>query len=164
MNLATGISLYLQGTPSRQDYEHETERYIPVPTGNSLNFLHYSSLSSVYPCTYRELSEHHNLQLNLCGISLYLQGTHFSISGKVVSWRYIPVPTGNSYEYTVLVNDKPVYPCTYRELAHGLPIPTLKHGISLYLQGTQREILSETKKVRYIPVPTGNSCISSDLI
>ena len=75
MNLATGISLYLQGTPSRQDYEHETERYIPVPTGNSNTGEILAFDTTVYPCTYRELFELLALFVALVGISLYLQGT-----------------------------------------------------------------------------------------
>ena len=50
------------------------------------------------------------------GISLYLQGTlNTSVSFNILS-RYIPVPTGNSFEITDSWKDSAVYPCTYREL------------------------------------------------
>ena len=70
------ISLYLQGTLIDFFLAQKQRRYIPVPTGNSLD-----SLSA----NYKE-----------DGISLYLQGTHDLAYGAITKGRYIPVPTGNS--------------------------------------------------------------------
>ena len=91
-------------------------RYIPVPTGNSINFSYKFKNISVYPCTYRELELG---QINFTRLS-----------------RYIPVPTGNSSEFQALIHISPVYPCTYRELAKAWVKKREHYGISLYLQGT----------------------------
>ena len=50
-----GISLYLQGTLAPICLDLFMFRYIPVPTGNSDVVEIHSPVSSVYPCTYREL-------------------------------------------------------------------------------------------------------------
>ena len=70
----------------------------------------------VYPCTYRELKLATALPFDKCGISLYLQGTHFYLTKKTVNLRYIPVPTGNSTNGDICMKTETVYPCTYREL------------------------------------------------
>ena len=74
--------------------------------------------------------------------------------------RYIPVPTGNSLKKLKKVIKKPVYPCTYRELWISQFSQIRLVGISLYLQGTLEPYTDQTKGIRYIPVPTGNSQIS----
>ena len=53
-----GISLYLQGTHVLAKIIDDAGRYIPVPTGNSLNDVDDKLKTSVYPCTYRELSKY----------------------------------------------------------------------------------------------------------
>ena len=78
LKYSDGISLYLQGTlkfllPPSWDH-----RYIPVPTGNSDIYNKNESLFLVYPCTYRELITGGAKAIMEAGISLYLQGTHFS--------------------------------------------------------------------------------------
>ena len=71
--------------------------------------------------------------------------------------RYIPVPTGNSDSAVFSQCRYSVYPCTYRELISALVSAIFATGISLYLQGTQREPNPHWLINRYIPVPTGNS-------
>ena len=51
-----GISLYLQGTPAAAQGNKAAQRYIPVPTGNSIRFMYIENTRAVYPCTYRELA------------------------------------------------------------------------------------------------------------
>ena len=72
-------------------------RYIPVPTGNSSPVRAMAKHITVYPCTYRELEKLTKGDRVYAGISLYLQGTHYLIFLELVRWRYIPVPTGNSF-------------------------------------------------------------------
>ena len=74
----------------------ECVRYIPVPTGNSMDRIMAALRKAVYPCTYRELTAETIKGLDAGGISLYLQGTpvtHYLPPNRL---RYIPVPTGNS--------------------------------------------------------------------
>ena len=91
------------------------------------------------------------------GISLYLQGTLIFFINKIIIYRYIPVPTGNSKSDHETVISLPVYPCTYRELFKFNHREPLQNGISLYLQGTHVQACYELLYPRYIPVPTGNS-------
>ena len=72
-------------------------------------------------------------------------------------YRYIPVPTGNSWYVILLWLASTVYPCTYRELRPIPPRHSYSSGISLYLQGTQLDQVRRKLNHRYIPVPTGNS-------
>ena len=71
--------------------------------------------------------------------------------------RYIPVPTGNSPANNMSCSGISVYPCTYRELATSDSQYYGNSGISLYLQGTPKDIPAIKEILRYIPVPTGNS-------
>ena len=119
---------------------------------------------TVYPCTYRELGTIRDCSFWRYGISLYLQGTRTALSDRWHLWRYIPVPTGNSFAkyYHRLVNA--VYPCTYRELLFLYFKSLVIIGISLYLQGTPNALSKGSNVFRYIPVPTGNSQRSSIII
>ena len=72
-----GISLYLQGTLEINCEDLNYRRYIPVPTGNSVECLLTGYSIPVYPCTYRELQLLLVLLFGSVGISLYLQGTRF---------------------------------------------------------------------------------------
>ena len=91
------------------------------------------------------------------GISLYLQGTPTAIAKEYFGWRYIPVPTGNSFRWKNKALLRAVYPCTYRELCSCRSIDSFSNGISLYLQGTRTLVMIAVQLLRYIPVPTGNS-------
>ena len=70
-----GISLYLQGTLGPSHRGGLGYRYIPVPTGNSIHMYANEQLTTVYPCTYRELCVGQCKPFYPSGISLYLQGT-----------------------------------------------------------------------------------------
>ena len=132
-----GISLYLQGTPAIKSRLPAIDRYIPVPTGNSNTLTWKLSISSVYPCTYRELFSTKILYVIVSGISLYLQGT------LLIPSSFLPSIA--------------VYPCTYRELRWRNGKTKNRNGISLYLQGTLIAAYCHFLSTRYIPVPTGNS-------
>ena len=114
-------------------------------------------IDSVYPCTYRELRIKIASSIMKFGISLYLQGTHYFMAFEKEPKRYIPVPTGNSLFVHLFHSKRPVYPCTYRELASASMTVNLQYGISLYLQGTPTSFYYSFCLLRYIPVPTGNS-------
>ena len=94
------------------------------------------------------------------GISLYLQGTQQLIAQFLGQYRYIPVPTGNSFHYREYHLLLTVYPCTYRELLIFTIDTPNGSGISLYLQGTLLVEEFYGMKFRYIPVPTGNSSMT----
>ena len=111
-----GISLYLQGTLLNKTIYTLCKRYIPVPTGNSSSDSNSGTIFAVYPCTYRELSNHKSTHRVSDGISLYLQGTPDEMTQDADVYRYIPVPTGNSVASWSCFD--------------------LSSGISLYLQGT----------------------------
>ena len=134
--IVTGISLYLQGTHQIHLQEELVSRYIPVPTGNSFRETSQIFITTVYPCTYRELCANAFKRWNISGISLYLQGTLATVTVPCSSVRYIPVPTGNSHVKNWYAELTTVYPCTYRELRASKYTPFFVSGISLYLQGT----------------------------
>ena len=115
---------------------------------------------AVYPCTYRELTAIFTICYCHIGISLYLQGTRYTSVCRSEQTRYIPVPTGNSFNCSTSNFMAPVYPCTYRELDRWKCHCAEVFGISLYLQGTHLHIYQWQQQLRYIPVPTGNSSFS----
>ena len=95
VTLASGISLYPQGTLYRLLVLVDNIRYIPVPTGNAMR-------------------ENKGLKI-ICGISLYPQGTPTVKIEDINKKRYIPVPTGNATVTTQIIAAVAVYPCTHRE-------------------------------------------------
>ena len=114
-------------------------RFIPVYTGNTNIWLLPVNTASVYPCVYRE----HLLT------SLRIQK----------NWRFIPVYTGNT---TTASNDPicwAVYPCVYREHLLGLALILFGCGLSLCIQGTQRQRPANNLFLRFIPVYTGNTLL-----
>ena len=135
-----GISLYLQGTRKKSLPKKWKTWYIPVPTGNSCKILRQRVFDAVYPCTYRELTAIFTICYCHIGISLYLQGTRYTSVCRSEQTRYIPVPTGNSFNCSTSNFMAPVYPCTYRELDRWKCHCAEVFGISLYLQGTHKYI------------------------
>ena len=90
-----GLSLCVQGTYRIHSNNSTNARFIPVCTGNILNFLYSVFIFSVYPCVYRE---HTSLIARLSllhGLSLCIQGTFCSNEHVVRVGRFIPVYTGN---------------------------------------------------------------------
>jgi hypothetical protein len=90
-------------------------------------------------------------------LPLWVQGTQLQRLSELISQRFIPVPTGNTAVNPVNAVDRPVYPCTYREHKKKLRSGFMNSGLSLYLQGTHSPTRSEMAKIRFIPVPTGNT-------
>ena len=93
--LATGLSLCIQGTSDLNNKLPNTERFIPVYTGNICFSIKSITLLTVYPCVYRE-----HLLRALCatkngGLSLCIQGTYASSTTFANTKRFIPVYTGN---------------------------------------------------------------------
>ena len=77
--------------------------------------------------------------------------------------RFIPVYTGNMYNYTVLDNDTPVYPCVYREhIIRGIG-GQYHDGLSLCIQGTSVRDLAFHHLIRFIPVYTGNIAVANSI-
>ena len=70
--------------------------------------------------------------------------------------RFIPVHTGNINQYPSQFKNSTVYPCAYRE-HNSTPCQVLATiGLSLCIQGTSAFRDVSRKKVRFIPVHTGN--------
>ena len=57
----------------------------------------------------------------------------------------------------------PVYPCVYRELSRTVNLALFAIGLSLCIQGTLVNLSGERRKIRFIPVYTGNSLKFSSL-
>ena len=76
-NFLHGLSLCIQGTYLGCLRSLKSGRFIPVYTGNigtsALDFVN----SAVYPCVYREHFSFNLITLNICGLSLCIQGTSF---------------------------------------------------------------------------------------
>ena len=70
-----GLSLCIQGTQRAECDFLYGARFIPVYTGNPQSIQGVFSLSTVYPCVYREprIKFHHDHVTN--GLSLCIQGT-----------------------------------------------------------------------------------------
>ena len=53
-----GLSLCIQGTLYQRHLKMSFIRFIPVYTGNTIDFDQHSSPNAVYPCVYREHSKY----------------------------------------------------------------------------------------------------------
>ena len=132
-----GLSLCIQGTQVIISLRVMGCRFIPVYTGNSKRDASMKKVVTVYPCVYRELNRSFNINFIFCGLSLCIQGTLHSRRQHAISWRFIPVYTGNSFYRYFLQRTTPVYPCVYRELHIHHHKIVAKTGLSLCIQGTQ---------------------------
>ena len=131
-----GLSLCIQGTRSRTINLRHIIRFIPVYTGNTVSDAICASLSSVYPCVYREHSSHSiHYGINL-GLSLCIQGTLLNKISITDGGRFIPVYTGNTSLINLCTVLPSVYPCVYREHQISLNRPEFTSGLSLCIQGT----------------------------
>ena len=110
-----GLSLCIQGTQRAECDFLYGARFIPVYTGNPQSIQGVFSLSTVYPCVYREpLISKHIASIDF-GLSLCIQGTRSGSLVQELLKRFIPVYTGNPLmilRVFVLIS---VYPCVYRE-------------------------------------------------
>ena len=79
-------------------------------------------------------------------------------------FRFIPVYTGNTPVFSLFHLSYPVYPCVYRE--HNVPglFDTRVCGLSLCIQGTPFMQPFLLHIIRFIPVYTGNTTVSSGRI
>ena len=94
-DLFGGLSLCIQGTFIVTSHNRVAGRFIPVHTGNILEFDELKNGSTVYPCAYREHGAKTAWKFIKDGLSLCIQGTFFGrmkVGSKV---RFIPVHTGN---------------------------------------------------------------------
>ena len=111
-----GLSLCIQGTQRAECDFLYGARFIPVYTENPQSIQGVFSLSTVYPCAYRE---------HTCLIKM-----------QVLASRFIPVHTGNTEKTDFRFNPDSVYPCAYREHIFIVLICTTINGLSLCIQGT----------------------------
>ena len=132
-----GLSLCVQGTHGIFKYFTGVSRFIPVCTGNTPWRLINKSDISVYPCVYRE---HVNALLSQC----------FGV-------RFIPVCTGNTNFTGRSTGNNSVYPCVYREHSFNRLTSRMACGLSLCIQGTQKNDNNRQTECRFIPVYTGNT-------
>ena len=95
--------------------------------------------------------------MQICGLSLCIQGTHRTENTVNRARRFIPVYTGNTLPniFSKFLNS--VYPCAYREHPPPAYIRKFRNGLSLCIQGTPTPIECERLQTRFIPVHTGNT-------
>ena len=108
-----------------------------VYTGNISTLLAQILVSTVYPCVYREHTLYFTKPCMKCGLSLCIQGTLL--------------------QNIVCQSKCPVYPCVYREHNANPAIRRCELGLSLCIQGTLFKKKVVARKVRFIPVYTGNT-------
>ena len=96
LNSPIGLSLCVQGTPIDNIDDHRGLRFIPVCTGNTRIFQLGIFFTTVYPCVYREHIPNLVIGVQLCGLSLCVQGTQNLRRFLIYDSRFIPVCTGNT--------------------------------------------------------------------
>ena len=112
---SSSLSLCIQGTPFLFYSEILLFRFIPVYTGKTGSLASTALTYSVYPCVYREHKSVLSFNVSNPGLSLCIQGTHFSTNIWWCICRFIPVYTGNTETEKLTVDNNAVYPCVYRE-------------------------------------------------
>ena len=133
---SVGLSLCVQGTSVIWFYRFRGARFIPVCTGNIIEWNGRNYYTPVYPCVYREPRQYTCTNKRVNGLSLCIQGTHSTSQIFSYAGRFIPVYTGNPDNTALRLDSQPVYPCVYREPAlHRTRLRGLS-GLSLCVQGT----------------------------
>jgi len=94
-----GSSPWLRGTQQRWNDATQSERFIPVATGNTASEQMQLPSKTVHPRGYGEHLFTGAIAAILDGSSPWLRGTLFSIAGKHGYIRFIPVATGNTKCY-----------------------------------------------------------------
>ena len=131
-----GLSHCIQGTCQLYQILGLWRRFIPVYTGN-MPFPQLALMSkTVYPCVYREHVTARRLGVLSTGLSLCIQGTLSYFHYRQNTVRFIPVYTGNIGAVEMVIKQRSVYPCVYREHCIGKSNPTNVRGLSLCIQGT----------------------------
>ena len=125
-------------------------------TGNTPIFLEDKTQKPVYPCAYREHVSFILWCPQTIGLSLCVQGTWRDYRRNRITWRFIPVCTGNINKQINPSKLNPVYPCVYREHSAVLFFRLARRGLSLCVQGTFFKHSYTHKINRFIPVCTGN--------
>ena len=95
------------------------------------------------------------------GLSLCIQGTPKLVQYSVLHNRFIPVYTGNTNFTFISSVFGAVYPCVYREHDFINRLTSGHFGLSLCIQGTQFKRGWFWRRVRFIPVYTGNTIFCS---
>ena len=111
-------------------------RFIPVCTGNTGERSLADTLSTVYPCVYREHITRTLPAPLEAGLSLCVQGTLHLIGEPLPARRFIPVCTGNTHPADLQPSRTTVYPCVYREHINRASQYFNYLGLSLCVQGT----------------------------
>ena len=70
-----GLSLCIQGTLAQLIHIKQSQRFIPVYTGNMYPTTKPYIVTSVYPCVYREHLQGETDEVERRGLSLCIQGT-----------------------------------------------------------------------------------------
>ena len=152
-----GLSLCIQGTRFCRHFGRQSQRFIPVYTGNTNGCLQLFHWITVYPCVYREHWYSVFLRFTGWGLSLCIQGTQPRERPTSHQVRFIPVYTGNTRVMLIWFLKQPVYPCVYREHTFASNVGRTKGGLSLCIQGTPKKASIFLLQNRFIPVYTGNT-------
>ena len=138
--------------------------FIPVYTGNTSIRQVGIIWSAVYPCVYREHPAVVSRSATLFGLSLCIQGTRSTPSYDRGVRRFIPVYTGNTAINNGRYYELPVYPCVYREHLLIKSYILTNRGLSLCIQGTRQRKTQRRWRIRFIPVYTGNTATTYQLM
>ena len=158
-NVYSGLSLCIQGTCTKTTLYELFRRFIPVYTGNISSIDSYKTISTVYPCVYREHLQGETDEVERRGLSLCIQGTSIRVLISMFWGRFIPVYTGNIDVKSGLNWVFTVYPCVYREHVMSGQSFVEYCGLSLCIQGTFPAAIGNSPERRFIPVYTGNIVI-----
>ena len=118
-------------------------------------------LNAVYPCVYREHKAAEEIKIISSGLSLCIQGTPHPMFPNPVTKRFIPVYTGNTFYHPDSIHQISVYPCVYREHINCCMIGRFGTGLSLCIQGTHATFNTMEGDLRFIPVYTGNTSVTT---
>ncbi len=129
--------------------------------GNSKNLAMSAAIRSVHPRTHGELFYSPPTGMSKNGSSPYTRGTLLTPHQDLFSLRFIPVHTGNSFRYRGMRSRATVHPRTHGELQCSHRAPSFADGSSPYTRGTHQHETGKCYRIRFIPVHTGNSCVSS---
>ena len=119
-------------------------------------------LITVYPRAYGEHRMMAAENGSQCGLSPCIRGTLNDVKNNPTRLRFIPVHTGNTSGSSQRISRGAVYPRAYGEHLESHNMQLLTAGLSPCIRGTLRINPARLKRLRFIPVHTGNTLIIID--
>ncbi len=154
-----GSSPRLWGTPSAPSPSPLSRRFIPTPVGNTPVMISASIAIAVHPHACGEHALPKRISQEIQGSSPRLWGTRHIRRGYGSRDRFIPTPVGNTHSEARAPPGAAVHPHACGEHSISPASMAVAAGSSPRLWGTHTKSTVESRVLRFIPTPVGNTAL-----